>query len=87
MTTVIGLPSGKEFVVEDGSYFFTNKKTGLETRIFVSSDGKRLITIPSAGSAVEFYDEPASDEILKDIQKTVGQDEMEVEDRYDPNVR
>ena len=68
MTTVIGLPSGKEFVVQDGSFVFTDDRTGITVRVFESADGKRLITVPPAGESVEFYDEPNSEEGMKSLQ-------------------
>ena len=56
MTTVIGLLSGREFVVKERFYPFFNRKTGIQTNVFISENGKRTITVPA--DRVEFYDEP-----------------------------
>lgn len=83
--TVIGLRSGKEFVVQNGAYPFTDKVTGEITVLFFSADGKRVITVPPKSSPVEFYDEPNTEDFTKSIKNAVPtQDKPEV--IIDPNV-
>ena len=88
MTTVVGLKSGKEYVVEDQYYVFTDNQTGKRIHIFTSVDRKRLITVPPADSAIEFFDEPFSEETLKTLSDSIALSEVkqEVEVEYDPNV-
>ena len=88
MTTIIGLKSGKEYVVEDDYFVFTDLQTGKRVHVFVSVDRKRLITVPSADSAIESFDEPFSEEALKLLSRSVALSKVkkEVEVEHDPNV-
>lgn len=88
MTTVVGLKSGKEYVVEDQYYVFTDNQTGKRIHIFTSIDRKRLITVPPVDSAIEFFDEPFSEETLKTLSDSIALSEVkqEVEVEHDPNV-
>lgn len=85
MTMLIGLLSGKEFVVQDKFYsFFAND--GSSTRIFRSLDDKRLITIPPEGS-VEFFDEPSSKESIEELEKALlNMSNVKQVTEKDPNV-
>ena len=85
MTTVIGLKSGKEFVVKDQAYFFTLATTGVVVTVFESIDGKRLITIPDS-THLEYFDEPKTPERvadLKGVAEAVKEPEVE---HHDVNV-
>ena len=68
MAMVIGLKSGKEFIVEEDSYLFFNEKTGLEVRMFISLDRKRIVTIPPDIGHIEYFDEPATEALLTDLK-------------------
>jgi hypothetical protein len=70
MATVIGVKSGKEFLVEDDSYLFVDEKSGLQTRMFVSLDRKRVITIPPDVGNIEYYDEVATEAFIKELRET-----------------
>ena len=89
MTTVIGLKSGKEYLIEDQYYVFTDNQTGKRIHIFTSADRKRLITVPPSDSMIEFFDEPFSEEALKTLSNSIVLSEMkqEVKVEDDPNVR
>lgn len=64
---VIGLKSGKEFVVQDKSYFIR-----IETQIkqvFISESGKRRIIVREGD--IEFYDETNTQEYIDTIHKSI----------------
>ena len=88
MTTIVGLKSGKEYLVEDDYFVFTDLQTGKRGHVFVSVDRKRLITIPPGDSAMEFFEEPFSEEALQSLSRSVALSEVkkEVEVDHDPNV-
>ena len=87
MSTVIGLLSGKEFIVKDGGYRFVNPQDGKLTQVFVSLDEKRLITIPPEGTLVEFYDEPNDGKFLESMENKPPQEDKNRWEGYDPNSR
>jgi len=70
MAMVIGLKSGREFLVADDSYLFFDKNTGLQPRMFITLDRKRIVTIPPDIGNIEFFDEPATEGLLTELQKT-----------------
>ena len=83
MTTVIGLKSGKEFVVKDAAYFFTLATTGAVVSVFESVDGKRSITVPNSID-IEYFDEPMTEQRLADMQSIVEYEpEKKEENIYD----
>lgn len=86
MTSIIGLPSGKEFIVRDGYYPFIHKITKAETQIFISADSKRMITVPPKDSPVEFYEEPADEKMINALEHP-AQPIKEVTKFNDPNIR
>ena len=88
MTTIVGLKSGKEYVVEAQYYVFTDNQTGKRIHIFTSVDRKRLITVPPADSAIESFDEPFSEEALESLSDSIALSEVkqEVKVEHDPNV-
>lgn len=86
MSTVIGLRSGKEFIVKEGYFPFVHKVTGAVTHIFVTPDEKRMITIPPTDSPVEFYDEPVDPKFLEALNTGV-QYMPEEKAANDPNIR
>lgn len=84
MVTVIGLKSGKEFIVSDGGYNFVDKITGAKTQIFLVPDESRTITIPETGN-VEYYDEPADPVMIKNFKE--GKFNIVQEEQHnDPNI-
>ena len=85
MTTVIGLPSGREFLVKDDSYIFTDDHTGAVIRVFESVDSKRIITVPPAGESVEFYDEPNSEKAIEVLKNSISS-KPEVKQEYDVSI-
>lgn len=84
MSVVIGLKSGKEFVVDDKSYSFVNTSTGLITKVFTSIQEKRVITIPPDG-LIEFYNEPLKADTIKHLDQAITTPVKAVE-TIDPNV-
>lgn len=83
MTTLIGLVSGKEFVVQERFYPFFHKKTGVQTNVFVSENGHRTITV--LADNIEFYDEPLTTEMREMLNSTPEMIAVpEVSD--DPNI-
>lgn len=88
MVMIVGLKSGYQIVVKENFYLFGNNETGLLTHVFVSEDEKRLITVPPEGS-IEFTDEPATKEAIKNLDQTVAaltSDKIPKEVEHDPNV-
>lgn len=85
MAMVVGLKSGKEFLVEDDSYLFFNEKTGVETRVFVSLDEKRVITVSSGD--IEYFDEVLSEAFLKELKGTKKVTHLVEDVVEDVNVR
>ena len=65
MTTIIGLKSGKEFVVKDGSYILSNPED--RVYVFISEDDKRMITINQKD--IEFFNETKTQERVDLLQK------------------
>ena len=84
MTTVIGLKSGREFLVRDKCYRFL-QTDGSVTHVFISSDDKRLITVPPHGS-IEFFDEPKTEQAVQSLNTVVSTEATDVIQEVDPNV-
>ena len=62
---VVGLKSGKEFVVKDNSYILSNPEG--RVYVFVSEDDKRMITINQAD--VEFFSEKKTQDRIKVLEE------------------
>ena len=62
---VVGLKSGKEFVVKDNSYILSNPQ--FRTYVFISEDDKRMITIKEED--IEFFTESKTQERVKLLQE------------------
>lgn len=87
ISTIIGLKSGKEFIVDETFYPFTHKVTGAVTTIFISSDRKRMITVPPPDSPIEFFDESADEKLLTSLKESTKEPVVEAEAVYhDPNI-
>lgn len=84
MATVIGLKSGKEFLVKEKCYRFL-QRDGSVTHVFISVDDKRLITVPAQGS-IEFFDEPKTDEAIEGLNSVINSSASEEPVEVDPNV-
>ena len=65
MATIVGLHSGKEFLVQDNSY--TMYPEGAIIHVFISADDKRVITVNHAD--IEFFDEPKTENRINHLKE------------------
>ena len=65
MATIVGLKSGKEFIVKDGSFILSNPED--RVYVFISEDDKRMFTINQQD--IEFFNETKTEQRVDLLQK------------------